>query len=444
MPRRALALAMLVAVGALPVPAAADPAPISHGETSTEGPVEAKSGAPAEAARFERSRYAWSRCAPDPTEGQCVRPRPARVLLVSLGAIAGGLAAAVLFALGDRLAPGDPATLMVGTGSLAGTGALLGMVLGRLGADDPARSDRVRPATGALAYGLGSPSQLDERSAHTMTLRLAPTWTFRDQRSRVRLVGHLGGLLAATKDVDPRPQFAMPIAGQQGTAPVTLRQRATSIGVGLDWAVRLPYPVLRRRRSAFLGPSEIRWKPDVQIRREVVDVGQSTERVVSRTMLLPLTVGVRWHVSARQRFTFYVGPRFDFLAFSRPGESTLSRGKAQLGPLYGEAWYDIDVPLTARARRDGRARRIDGNGQFSLGYTHSRFDGRGFNVGPVVGFLGPIHAQWHTRIRPVGSPVAWQMSAALVLGNGAAMTVSVGIAAPDLSRLARRRKGGQP
>ncbi|MEM6996336.1 MAG: hypothetical protein AAF721_37865, partial [Myxococcota bacterium] len=365
---------------------------------------------------------------------------PARVLLLSLGALAGGAAAGVLFALGDRLAPGDPAVVLVGTGGVAGVGALAGMLLGRLGGDRPAHDDRIRPATGALSYGLRAPAQLDERSAHSMALRIAPTWNFAENQGRVRLLAHVGGLLAPRTDVDPRPQLAMPIEGQGGTAPVALRRRATSIGVGLDWAVRLPYPVLSPRRSAFLGPSEIRWKPDVQIRRDVVDAGRPAERVVSRTMLLPLTVGMRWHLSPRQRFTLYLGPRLDFVAHSLPGSDTLARGRAQLGPLYGEAWYDLDVPLTEGRRRDGRARRTESNGQLSLGYTHSRFDGEGFNLGPVVGFLGPLHAQWHTRIRPVGSAIAWQATAAVAIGSGLSMTASVGIVAPDISTLARNRR----
>jgi len=361
------------------------------------------------------------------------------VLLLSLGALAGGVAAGVLFALGDRMAPGDPATVLVGTGALAGAGALVGIAAGRLRGDDPMREDRVRPATGDLLYGMSPPTLLDERPRHTAALRFAPTWRFADG-SRVRLVGHLGGNLAPTKNVDPRPQSAMTIDGQEGNAPVVLRERSTSFGIGMDWAVNLPYPLLAPRRSSYLGPAEIRWKPDVQIRREIVDDGRPTERVVSRTMLLPLTVGMRWHLSPRQRFTFYLGPRLDFVAASAPGSTSLERGAAQLGPLYGEAWYDLDVPLTARPRRDGKTRRTETNGQLTLAYLHSRFDGNGFNFGPVVGFLGPILAQWHTRVRPRGAPVAFQATAGVAVGQGVTFTAAAGVVAPDLSHRNVRRR----
>lgn len=394
--------------------------------------------------RFDDSRFEWSRCAHDgDDDAPCIRPRPARVLLLSLGALAGGVAAGVLFALGDRLAPGDPATVLVGTGALAGAGALVGMAAGRLRGDDPMRSDRVRPATGDLVYGFSPPTLLDERPGHTAALRFAPTWRFADG-SRVRVIGHLGGNLAPTKHVDPRPQSTMTIDGQDGNAPVALRQRETSFGIGLDWAVNLPYPVLAPHRSSYLGPAEIRWKPDVQIRREIQDDGRPTERVVSRTMLLPLTVGMRWHLSPRQRFTFYLGPRLDFVSASAPGGTTLERGSAQLGPLYGEAWYDLDVPFTEGPRRDGKPRRTETNGQLTLGYVHSRFDGNGFNFGPVVGFLGPIVAQWHTRVRPRGAPVAFQATAGVAVGQGTTFTVAAGVVAPDLSRRNLRRRRAKP
>lgn len=437
MHRGALTLAIVIASGLTPKIGHAAPTPVEVVSTAAEPNTDAAEQ------RFSRSRYRWSRCAQD--ERPCIRPRPARVLLLSLGALAGGVAAGVLFALGDRIAPADPAVVLVGGGFVAGLGAVAGMVAGHLGGDGPAHPDRVRPTTAGLRYGLSPPAALDERSAHSMALQFAPTWTFADGASRVRLVGHVGGWLAPATDVDPRPQLSQSIDGQTGTAPVTLRQRRTSIGVGLDWAVRLPYPVLSPTRASFLGPSEVRWKPDVQIRREVFDVGRPTERIVERTMLLPLTVGMRWIVSPRQRFTFYVGPRLDYLSHSTPGSRALARGRAQLGPLYAEAWYDLDVPLTSRPRRDGQARRTEVNGQFTLGYTHSRFETAGFNVGPVVGFLGPIHAQWHTRIRPASSPVAIQATAAVSLGVEQTFTASVGISAPDLSQLrARSKRGGTP
>lgn len=368
-----------------------------------------------------------------------MRPRPARVLLLSLSALGGGLAAGILFALGDRLAPGDPATLLVGTGALAGAGALVGMAAGRLGADQAALSDRVRPAAASMEWSVAQARNLDEREPHTVALRWAPTWRFADSGSRVRLVGHFGGWPGARRQVDPRPQLEAIDDGLEGTAPRTFSQRQLSASIGMDWAIAVPYPAVRRpARSSFLGPAEVRWRPTFEFRRDTLELGDASTRVVERTMLLPLTAGARWHLSPRQRFTFYLGPRFDMIAFAEPGEDGLSRGGAQLGPLYGEAWYDIDIPLTPGRRRDGEPRKADANAMLTMGYVHSRFDGRGFNFGPVIGFLGPFHLGWITRIRPRGSKLAIQAGATARVGNGFSGTVDVGLVVPDLGPGGRR------
>ncbi len=364
----------------------------------------------------------------------CVRSGVARLTLLAIGAVAGGTAAGVLFALGDRNGGGDPATFLVGGGALAGAGALIGSLAGRLGADAAGDPDRIRPSTVGLDYAFGRPAALDETEPHTMRLTFAPSYYFPGDGGRLRLFGHVGGTLWQERQVDPRPQNQTSIPGQSGTAPVVLRERRLSIGFGADLAVNLPYPVLAGRRSGFLGRSELRYKPEVQIRRETLDPGQPSERTIERTMFLPLTIGMRWHLSDRQRFTVYFGPRFDYIAFAEPGRDSLRRGGAQIGPLYGEAWYDLDLPMTLQPRRDGAKRRAVVNSQLSFGYVHSRFDGRGFNVGPVVGFLGPVHVRWATRIRPSTWPVALQGGAGVTVGNGVTASVNVGVVLPDLGR----------
>lgn len=371
----------------------------------------------------------------------CVRPGPARALLLSLGAIAGAGAAGILFALGDRLANGDPATLLVGGGAVAGAGALLGILTGRLLGDGPAMADRVRRETVGLGLVGGGTRVLGERDPPTASLRFAPTWWF-DERSRVRLVGELSGLVGAQRDVDPRPQVADPAVGGAGSRPGALSRRRLGFALGLDLAVGMPYPVLRR--SARLGPAELRWRPEVQYRRDWIGLGDAGVRIVEHTMLLPLLVGARWHLSPRQRFTFYVGPRFDVVSYSDLDGRRLSRGRPNVGPLYGEAWYDLDIPLTEHPRRDGRPRRAATTGMFSLGYVHSRFGGRGFNFGPVIGFLGPVHAEWTMRVRPRGAKLAAQLGAGVIVGNGLAVTGTLGAALPDVrSRTAPRRRTRQ-
>jgi hypothetical protein len=386
-----------------------------------------------------RQRRNWAGCARHVQP--CTRSRAARALLLALGLAGGAVSAGLLFGLGDRLVQADPATLLVGASALAGFGALAGAVAGRLGADGPARSDRVRPSTVSLAQSYTGPRFLDEVPAHGMLLRVAPNLYMPRDEARLRPFGHVGGWLVPVREVDPRPQFTEVPAGQAGTAPRVLEQRRLSIGAGVDLAVPLPYPVLPPRRSAWLGPTELRWKPEAQIRRDSFAPGTSQATTLSRTILLPLTVGLRWHLSARQRFTVYVGPRFDLVAFSDRGSDELRRGGAQIGPLYGEAWYDIDVPLTARPRRDGRPRKLEANGQLTLGYVHAKLDGKGFDFGPVIGFLGPLHVGWATRLRPAGAPVAAQLGAFARIGNGTTtVSLELGLVAPDLHLRGRRTR----
>jgi hypothetical protein len=387
-------------------------------------------------ARYRSCRFGrrWSCCPPGMP---CIRSGAARLLLLSLGAVAGATAGGILFGLGDRLGGGDPATLLVGTGALAGAGALVGSMFGRLGGDAPGDPDRVRPQTIGLESTLGGTTVLDEVDPATLAMTFAPTLSFPNDQGRLRLVGHIGGDLVSDADTDPRPQNSASVSGQDGTRPVSIHEREFTTGAALDLAVSLPYPVMDPNRSQYLGATQLRYRPEFQMRREVFDAGGSNERVVERTMLLPLTVGVRWILSQRQRFTLYAGPRFDFIAFSEPGSKRMRRGGAQMGPIYGEAWYDIDFPFTQRPRRDGKQRRAAVIGQLSGGYIHSRFDGHGINFGPVIGFLGPAVVRWTTKVRPVGWPVALQWAVGAVIGNGVAFSVRAGVVLPNLGERKR-------
>lgn len=435
------ALAVGLALVAGPRPVLAKPAAQVQSQGSpTQGadPVQAAPSAeppvdPAGRYRACKPGRRWLCCAPGEP---CIRSGAARLLLLSLGAIAGGVAGGLLFGLGDRLAGGDPATLLVGTGALAGAGAIVGSVVGRLGGDAPGDPDRIRPITVGLQSDIGATRTLDEVDPSSLGAVFAPTWFFGHGHGRLRLLGHVGGDLISQKEVDPRPQLMSPGAGEEGTRPVTFTDRELSIGLALDLAVAMPYPVLPARWAGFLGPAELRYKPEVQIRRH--DVGLAgQERTIERTMLLPLTVGARWHLSQRQRFTIYVGPRFDIVSAAR-ADGELERGGAEIGPLYGEAWYDIDFPFTRLPRKDGEPRRARVNGQLSVGYVHSRFDGRGIEFGPVIGFLGPLVGWWHTRVRPAGWPVALQGGVGVAIGNGVTTSVRLGVVLPDIRSKERR------
>jgi hypothetical protein len=430
-----LALVLLVPARGLaatepvkPAPTAADASPRVAEPAAVPTEV-----APSPAASLDPDaarRRQWASCAHHVEP--CTRSRAARALLLTLGLAGGTVAAGLLFGLGDRLVQADPATLLVGMSALAGMGAVVGAIAGRLGADGPGLPDRLRPATVSLAQSYAGPRILDETPAHGTLLRVAPTMFLPGSDGRLRLFGHVGGWLVPVREVDPRPQHTEVLPGQQSTAPRVLRQRRLSVGLGLDLAVALPYPLLAPHRSARLGATELRWRPEVQIRRDTFAPGTSQAAILERTMLLPLTVGVRWHLSERQRLTLYAGPRFDVVAFSDRGSTDLRRGGAQIGPLYGEAWYDLDVPLDPRTRRNDRPRSLVATGQLTLGYIHAKFDGHGFDLGPVIGFLGPVHVGWATRLRPVGSPLAAQLGAFARLGNGDAMVaLELGLVVPD-------------
>lgn len=364
-----------------------------------------------------------------------MRPGPARVLLLSLGALAGATATAILFALGDRHTKGDFGTVLVGTGAIAGGGAVLGMLAGRALKDGPTLGDRIRRETLGLELRGQTNPVVDERRPPLMALRFGPSLWLDGGRSRIRLLGDIGGWLGSMKQTDPRPQ--QDVAATSGTTrAVSLQQRRFAMNLAVELSTAMPYPAARR--SAFLGRAELRWKPEVQYRREWVTYGDSGTRIAERTMLLPLTIGARWHVSQRQRFTFYVGPRFDVISYSDLRGKELSRGRPVLGPLYAEAWYDIDVGFGERPRRDGKTRRAHVTGMLSVGYVHSRFDSRGLNFGPVIGFLGPVHVQWWTRVRPRGAKTAFQGGLGAIIGNGVGITATAGVVLPDIR--ARRRR----
>lgn len=410
------------------LPLRADAAPAATGASSSTSSSATASPAmsvtpspdevpPAPAGPPPPDERAFLRCVPGVEP--CVRPRPARLILGAVGLVLASAGTAYLLFVGDSLRSGDPGGLFIGGGTLATAGALVGALVGLTGGDRRGLPDRLRPSTVGLDYSTGAARRLDEEHPGTLALRFAPNYFFPGGGGRLRLFGHVGGLAGREVDTDPRPQFDAAIPGQTGTHPIALRERRLSVGLGTEVAVTLPYPLLRR--SARLGGAELRWRPEVQFRRHSQD-----GIVIERTMLLPLTIGVRWHLSPRQRFTVYVGPRFDFTATAPLGER-LGRGPANVGALYGEAWYDIDVPITDPAKH-----RTDVAGQVNLGYVHSRFDGRGLNVFGAYGFVGALHAGWQMRIRPRGSPVAAQLGVGGWIGNGFTGVVSAGVVLPDL------------
>lgn len=358
----------------------------------------------------------------------CVRSHPARLVLGLSGLLVAALGAGWLVLADDTVGGGSPGTLLGTGGAVMIGGALLGGLAALVDGDRRSPPDRVRPETLGLAYGLAQGTVLGEVVPGTMHARWAPSWYFPRDRGRLRFSGYAGGMLGREVHVDPRPAIDPPASA--GT-------RRTSFGLGLDLALSLPYRGHRRS----LGPIELRWRPEIHVRRDLHGEGGEDPLLAARTMLLPLTLGVRWHLSARQRFTAYVGPRLDFLAFSETGRPPLRRGPPQIGSFHGEFWYDLDIPLTrGPVDRRGRTRRAAVQSQLSIGYVHSRFGAAGLNVGGIIGYLGVLGAAYRVRVRPRGAAYALQFGALASLGARPGGVLEFGVVLPDLGL---RRDGGE-
>jgi hypothetical protein len=347
--------------------------------------------------------------------------------------LASAAGTAYLLVIGDGLKAGDPGGAFAGGGILMLSGALLGGLAGLIDGDRRNHPDRVRQETIGVTHEFGHRPILGEIHPGTMHARWAPGWYFPNDRGRLRFTGHVGGLLGREVNVDPRPQAAV--------FPALSGLRRTSFGFGLDLAVALPYPVLGAARTSWLGPAEIRLRPEIHVQRELYGDGSETPRLMSRTMLLPLTLGLRWHLAARQRFTVYAGPRFDLIAFSEDGRGPLRRGPAQVGSLHLETWYDVDIPFTLRpVNRRGRPRRAAVNSTASLGYVHSRFAVSGLAVGATSGYLGLVHAAYRVRVRPKDAAYALQFGAGAAVGRSFGAFIELGVALPDLGADPRGRE----
>ncbi len=355
----------------------------------------------------------------------CFRTTSIRLLLGSTGTLASATAVALIFGLGDRNRLGDPAVAIAGAGLIAVGGALIGGAAALLRGDGPALPDRITPATLAVGLGLGGSSVTDERVPYGLTGSIAPTWQFPRDRGRLRLLGSVGGELGDRLERDPRPQTQVADNGAGGTFATALESSRLWVRGGLDLALRLPYPI--GRRSPWLGQFELRYKPLVFFARDelLLSDGES-ERVSERIALTPLNLGFRWIVSPRQRFTVYLGPRWDLIGYGEPGAVEI--GAPALAPIYAESWFDLDVPL----QKPRLGRRANAVGQLTLGYVHSRFGAEGIDVGSIVGFVGHMVTQFSLRVRPRESPVAYQFDLGARIGDGLNPFLRVGVVLPDL------------
>jgi hypothetical protein len=357
------------------------------------------------------------RCLPE--VDPCVYTTSTRMLLGGLGGLTTGSALTLALLIGDRWRIGDPAMPLAAAGMVAMSAAMLGGMAAVFGGDGPTLPDRITPATVALTLGFAGTNVSDERAPPTLTVNIAPTYQLPNNRGRLRLLGSVGRRLGGQLERDPRPQTTEP----DGSFTRALELRSVRFDLGLDLAVRLPYPLLRR--SAWLGQLELRYKPMFWYASDTLTLGQ-VDRVNQRMMLTPLNLGLRWHLSPRQRFTFYMGPRWDVHGYGEPG--SLSPGKPVLGPIYSESWFDLDIPISSPAG----ARRASTVGQLTLGYVHARTFGNGLDFGPVVGFFGQVRTSFTVRVRPRGSVIAYQFELGAQIGAGVNPYLRVGVALPDI------------
>ncbi len=362
-----------------------------------------------------------------PGEEDCTHPGAARGLLFATTATSATVGTLGFLSAGDSLNSGDPFSQMIGLGAVGLLGSGVGALFSLLAPQgERAVDDRPGRPTFRLSLSPGGSGTLDESSPYGLGVQVDPRI---DLGPMASLTPHAGLSLGLgdSVDVDPRPQNTQTLDGQDSTFPVALRAWRMRVSAGAELAVKLPYP-MKVRAPLYTGAIEIRYAPRWELRRRVLHVGDDNRRqVVEHNALYPATVGFRWHLSPRQRFTLMLGPRIDWIAFSDPGSGELRRGGANLGSLYGEAWWQVDVPFTPNG-----GRKTSVTGRLNLGYTHSNLDGVGFDLGAIVGYFGPVELSFDLRLRKRGAPVAVQITGGMLFGAGGGPFVELGLVAPSL------------
>jgi len=353
-----------------------------------------------------------------PGEAECVHPGLARVLLGSAGGAMLAVGATTFLVTGDSLDAGDPQAAIMGTGLVAVGGAALGAVAEVLTAGPPTRvADRPRRPLVRLSVSPGGTYTLGEASPWGLGVQVDPDLGLGRQ---VNLQPHLGFStdLGASQYVDPSTEVVE--AGQDTTFPVALRSRHLMASAGAELSVRIPYP-LPVRRPLYTGAMELRYKPMWELRRRTLHPDESNTQIVEHMALYPANLGIRWYVSPRQRYTVYLGPRVDWISFSDPGSTELRRGGASLGRFYGEAWWQLDLPLVTHVGK------TTATGRFNLGYIHSQLDNQRFDVGAVVGYFGPVELAFDLLLRRSGAPLGVQLTAGYVVATGGGAFFEVGL-----------------
>lgn len=366
------------------------------------------------------------RCCVRDTE-PCVHPGLGRALLAGTTA-AFALGGFMGFEAGDSLGPMHPWAQMMGVGGIGLLGAGIGTLLGLLSPRGELRVvDRPSRPLFRLTITPGGSSVLGESSPYGIGLRFDPSITFTNVFSIQPHVGvsfNLGRVI----DVDPRPQLAGIGADPTTTFIAATSRDSVKVSAGVEMSWKLQYPGPGLRKPAYAGQIEFKYRPGVEVRVRTLRPDSPEEQSIEITSLNPMLFGVRWHVSPRQRFTFMVGPRWNWIAFTDPGSPDFRRGHPQNGGLYAEGWYQVDVPFTPEGRK-----KTSVSGRLNLGYVHDKLSGMAFDTGAVIGFFGPINVSWDFRFRRQGAPVAVQVSAGVWLSAGGGPYIELGFVAPEVT-----------
>lgn len=331
--------------------------------------------------------------APDPQAEAAAR----RKVLRRVGAAGMGVGAIWYLALGDTLGSGDQASLLAGAGMIAAGGAIVGGGVSLLEdpgipMDDPA----VSPAA-ALRMTLGGTSTLGEQQPYGLGLHAAPRVPL-GERGTLVLGASLRTDLGSSVDVDPRVHGDFePVLGTRSmgwSAEPEWRMDASEA-----WQVRVR-PIVRQELLAI----------------EYLADGSS--RSLRRGSLIG-AVGFQWTLSPRQAFAFYAGPRWDRLAWTDGADVDADN---RLGPLYGEARYDLHIDHEPLDRAN-----LELSGRVRLAYVHDNFDGAGLNMGAIVGFFGPVIVRYDLMARPANA--SWALNTGIVgtLADGGGVGLQLGV-----------------
>lgn len=325
------------------------------------------------------------------------RPGRQRVVLGLSGV--GGMAAtaAWFFIAGDSLGAGDPASLIGGAGFIAAAGAVVGAATAHIAPDEADLEGEASTPVVRMGLGLPGAAWAREKNASTAFIDIRP----RLNVSRLRITPGLmvTQQLGRARDVDWRDQ-------PSGAFETSLERRSRGIDLDIEF------------RTRVVDDLDLIGTPLLMTRWEGFEYADGSERSLRRSMVVPLAAGFRWRISGRQYFESIAGPRWDQLAWG--GDAGEGSAPAFYSQLFLVARYRIQL-----AHPDVLGGLV--RSRVGLTYTHSNFDGQGYNIGAVIGFMGPWGFDYDVRWTPPRGP-AIQGGFNWVVGDHGGIGFDVGLA----------------